>query len=90
MENWLGNAPEHQADAHADTEHHAHPRNCPEFRKFVIGPELDLAETADRQEPGKDQEQRGRDNKAPSETADNRRKRSLGDGSEAVWSHRSP
>ena len=45
----LGDAVEHQADAHAGAEHHRDPGDGPELRLLVVAAERDVAEPAERQ-----------------------------------------
>ena len=59
----LGDAPEHQADAHAGREHHRDPRERRELRHGVVGAELDVAVAGhgqvdrEEQEPGADEDE---------------------------------
>ena len=59
----LGDAEEHQADAHACAEHHRHPRDGPELGLLVVTAQRDVAEAAERQpqhehhEPGRGQDE---------------------------------
>ena len=59
----LGDAPEHQADAHAGGEHHRHPGERRELRLGVVRSELQVAEAGERQvrredhEPGTGQDE---------------------------------
>ena len=80
----LGDAPEHQPDAHADAEHHADPGDGGELRLVVVVPELDVAEAAHREEDREDEEDRGRDHEGPAEAVDDEAEDGAGDGGEAV------
>jgi len=54
----LGDAEEHQADAHAGTEHHRDPRDAAELGFFVVAAERDIAVAAQRQPQHEDHESR--------------------------------
>ena len=63
----LGDAPEHQADAHAGREHHRDPRERRELRLGVVGTEPDVAVAGHREVAGEEQERRTDQDEQPAE-----------------------
>ena len=90
MRDRLGDAPEHQADAHADAEHHADPGDGGELRLVIVVPELDVAEAAHREKERESEEDRGRDDEGPAEAVDDEAEHGARDGGEAVGPKRAP
>ena len=67
MPQWLGDAEEHQPDAHAGGEHHRDPRERRELWLGVVGTELDVAVARERQEGREEQEAAAGQHEEPAE-----------------------
>ena len=65
MRQRLGDAVEHQADAHAGAEHHRDPGDGPELRPLVVPAQRDAAVPAGRQPEHVDDEARGEHDEEP-------------------------
>ncbi|MNG71658.1 hypothetical protein D3C79_300690 [compost metagenome] len=82
MRQGLGNAEEHQADAHAGAEHHGHPGNGPKLGGFAVTPERDLAVTAGGQPQHEHDEQSRSEDEEPAEVENDPGLRRGGTGSQ--------